>query len=287
MGHRKFIVAGIMAVLALLSSDRPIAFAQAAKPNSTAFHSADTGYSLSLPTGWRRIPDPAVQAYHTAVSSPANAATFRYDSAFQRQGKSQWFTWPYVIVQVIPYPKGQQPDDADIAQFLKGIAGFDINKVASQGANPQVAKLLSNGAFGQAKWDAATKTARMPMQMDVAGAGTVKAVCTFHFGRRAVIAVNCYALAKSFDSQQAAFASISDSFRFDTGFEYDNHANSLASQAARLSNGILNGVGTGTMVGAACGIVAALGATLGLKKRNRQVIAPAPTPPPSGRPRGL
>ena len=134
-----------------------------------------------------RIPDSSVQDYHVAISGPDKAKSFRYDSAFQRQGQSRWFTWPYVIVEVIPYPDGQQPDESGIAQFLAVIAGVDVLKTAKESANPNLAKLLSNGSFGRAKWDSVTMTARVPLQMDVAGIGTVKAICDFHFGRHAVL----------------------------------------------------------------------------------------------------
>jgi hypothetical protein len=142
MGHHKFVVAGVLVVCALLSSDLPVGFAQTTRKSSRTFHSDEYGYTVSLPAGWMRIPDSSVQDYHVAISGPDKAKSFRYDSAFQRQGQSRWFTWPYVIVEVIPYPDGEQPDESGIAQFLAVIAGVDVLETAKESANPNLAKLL-------------------------------------------------------------------------------------------------------------------------------------------------
>jgi hypothetical protein len=108
-------------------------------------------------------------------------------------------------------------------------------------------------------------TARVPLQMDVAAIGTVKAICDFHFGRHAVLGVACYALERNFDDQKAAFGAIGESFQFDPGFEYSEEAKAMVLKrrlATRPSPGLLEEMGPAAMPVMACGVIAILAATV-------------------------
>src|SRR2546423_5148194 len=76
MGYHKCVIAGVLAVCALLSSDLPAGFAQEAKGSNRTFHNAEYGYSLSAPEGWMRIPDSAVQAYNAAMNGGRRGGPF-------------------------------------------------------------------------------------------------------------------------------------------------------------------------------------------------------------------
>jgi hypothetical protein len=228
----------------------------------STFHSASGGYSISLPDGWVQIPDDKVQKVFAAVYSSPHSSSCRWDAAFQRQGYPDGFNYPYVIVSVFPYAGGRESDNAEIAALLKEISGTDIDKAAQSEGNPQVANLLSNGSVGQAQWDDNEKTVRLPLQMKVASAVTVKAIMTGRFGRRALICVVCYATDADFGVRRATFRQISDSFQFDPGSKYDDGVNALTSQTARLSNGIFDGTGNvllrtalGAVMGSAVGAI--------------------------------
>jgi hypothetical protein len=216
---------------------------------SAAFHSASGGYSISLPDGWTQIPDDKVQKCVAALVRSPQASAWQWDAAFQPHNQSEWFTYPYAIVQIKPYANGLEPTNAEIATALKEMAGINLDTEMRNESNPQVANLMSNSSLGQAEWDDKNKTARITMQTDVADAGTLKASGTIHFGRRAIVCVWCYATDADFGVQQATFRQISDSFQFDPGSEYNDGVNALTSQTARLSNGIFDGTGGAALRG--------------------------------------
>jgi len=70
--------------------------------NAESFHysSAQYGYTLTVPAGWVRIPEEHM-ARHRAAQPPAFQHLIA-DLGLQRGGGRNWFTPPYVMIQVIP-----------------------------------------------------------------------------------------------------------------------------------------------------------------------------------------
>jgi len=119
----------------------------------------------------------------------------------------------------------------------------------------------------------------VPVQMDIAGVGTIKGNCTFHFGRRAVVAVACYARERDFEAQQEAFRSVNDSFQFDQTFAYIHPVRIPTSRPARVSKGILDDLGPAAMPAMWCGIIAVLAMMFAFAYNIRKPrVGPAPAP---------
>src|SRR4051812_14614858 len=69
-------------------------------------------YDLVLPDGWVKIPQDVVQRTMQQVGAGASSnVRYNFDGGFQLKGKP-WFTYPYILVQTIPYPK--EPSESEM-----------------------------------------------------------------------------------------------------------------------------------------------------------------------------
>jgi hypothetical protein len=137
-----------------------------ASTSARTIHSIHSGCSITLPDGWVEIPDGEVQKTYTdAMSVTTSPCSLTWDLACQPQGQSDWFSYPYVLVQVKPYVNGQEPNEEQIQADVKGIAGLDLNKTIRDTFDSKAAGLMTNGSVGKSRWDDCTKTLIVPMQM--------------------------------------------------------------------------------------------------------------------------
>jgi hypothetical protein len=101
------------------------------------------------------------------------------------------------------------------------MTGEDLFSEMRPRASPQFTKLVSKGLFGIATWDSAKKTAHVPLQMNVAGNGTIKGILNGHFGRYESVWLNYYPADTNLDGPQTVFAGIDESFHFNPDSEYE------------------------------------------------------------------
>jgi hypothetical protein len=88
------------------------------------FSSTKYSYSISLPTGWLRVPNAELVRHKERL--PPQAQHLIYDAAFQRGYAGKWFEWPYVIIQVIPSDRTKirrLPTEAEFQQVVSAMSG--------------------------------------------------------------------------------------------------------------------------------------------------------------------
>ena len=221
------------------------------------YRSASSGFSFTLPEGWQRYSDDMLQQMTRRVSSAAAQSAMRWDAGFGRKSDPP-FTYPYVLVQVVPYPAGGGvPNEQQMKQIVQQLAGAspqDIKKYTSE----ETQKLMGDaGPSIQAPvFDANNKTVDYAVKLDLPGIGQVSGITRGHFGRNALVQVACYSLASDMPKYRADFDKFENSFSFDSASAYPSGVFSAIARGG--VNGGLIGAGIGAVIGVTIAIVAAL-----------------------------
>src|SRR5881394_543557 len=91
-------------------------------------------YDLALPDGWVQIPQDVVTRTMQQVSAGGSGAVpFHFDAGFQQKDQP-WFTYPYVLVQTVPYPK--EPSEAEMRGIIKQVSGSQTMDQAKTNLSP-------------------------------------------------------------------------------------------------------------------------------------------------------
>jgi hypothetical protein len=185
------------------------------------FHGATYGYNLDIPETWMAIPQATVATFSRALSKPGAKTTVITDAAFQPSANKAPFTYPYVVVQVLPYSNvgvNRQIREDEFPGIVKAITGLDLKKTIDSQLSPKASSVLKSGGFGEPKLDAARHRFTAPLTMSVAGIGAVKGQVTGYFGHDALIQVAVYSLDQ--DPGAGELQQIADSFSFDSSTDF-------------------------------------------------------------------
>ncbi|MDB5332150.1 MAG: hypothetical protein JWP03_3301 [Phycisphaerales bacterium] len=234
-------VAGaILILLAMGLATRSVA-AQRAAAGET-FHSTTYGYSVTLPAGWYRVPDSQLQRGIAVLHSQSTATqNLQWEAAYQANA-GEPFTTPYVILQVMPYPNGRQPTEAQMEDAVKQLTGNNYQKYLGQSGNTALRQALSNASVGTAQYDPATRTVYQTMGI-TGKSGRIKAVIVGHFGKDAMVGVMSYEGEANFADRQADFDQLNASFKFDPATDYDSSLNPNIKLIGAAAIGVLAVVG--------------------------------------------
>ena len=179
-------------------------------------------YSLSLPAHWVRIPDDVLQNAFDQTYSEAGRRAGSWDAGLQPEG-SPWLSWPYVVVQVIPYPNGLIPDEEQLSDVASTLTGLDVEKVVTRGkamTHESNREEISDFKMGQATFDPQTRSYSFMTQV-VGDDGVVcKALLKGYFGRRAIYQIVCYSGDADFSANRDDFGLITTSFRLTDAAAY-------------------------------------------------------------------
>jgi len=215
------------------------------------FQSPDHTYSLTLPDDWTPIPADVLAATAQAARNPSAKIALNYDAGFQPAARKPWFSYPYCVVIVMPYSRfglNRQIREDEFPKLVKAMTGLDINKAASDSVAPDGRARLSNASMGQPTLDTARRRFVAPLQLTVAGVGTIKGTLAGYFGRDALVEIGFY----SRDADTAHYAptadAIIDSFHFAPAADYDPSANP-PSFWANVGKMTLTGAVIGGLVG--------------------------------------
>src|SRR4051812_21759519 len=88
---------------------------------NTPYHSRE-GFSLTLPDNWTQIPDQTVQQAVKRMLPNSASNRVVVDSAFQTR-QTDRFEYPYVMAQVVNYPPGKVPNEADMRKVIEQFSG--------------------------------------------------------------------------------------------------------------------------------------------------------------------
>jgi hypothetical protein len=191
--------------------------AVSARAAEVSYHSPN-GFSLTVPDGWTEIPHAEIESMAAKLLRQNNNLV--HDAGFQPAGQP-WFMYPYALTQVIHYPTTRPPNEREMRQIVDQIAGSAAN-VQQSAVSPEAKQLLKNIQTSAPTFDAKKRTFVMPVSMNVPGIGQIRGVAVGHFGKSDLVQVCCYDQATNYAKQEANFAKILDSFKFDASAEYPN-----------------------------------------------------------------
>ncbi|MCC6145531.1 MAG: hypothetical protein IT368_17125 [Candidatus Hydrogenedentes bacterium] len=161
-------------------------------------------YSVTMPEGWVRVPEEVAQKhFERLVGDPAQADALQ-DYVFQPGGKS-WFTFPYAVVQVIPYVDADMtssPETAAMRAFVARIAGIDVNAVL-QGRIEKKTN-IAGGSLSEPTFDPATRTFAYTVRVNRGGQGDIVGEAHGWFGRDVIVQITFYNVADQWDQSAAA-----------------------------------------------------------------------------------
>src|SRR3954452_7131823 len=170
-------------------------FVTATAAAAAPYHGAGYGYNITLPDDLTQIPADVVIATTKLAQNPNAKSALVTDAAFQPKVQKRWFSYPYMIVQVIPYSGldlNRQLNEDEFGDVVKAMTGVDVNKAMDQSLSSEAKSAMSNASIGQPQLDRGKRRFLVPMNMTVAGIGKVKGTLAGYFGRRAVVQIGVY-----------------------------------------------------------------------------------------------
>jgi hypothetical protein len=214
----------------------------------TPYHSAAGQYSLSLPSGWVQIPDAELRAMMSKVLANSN---IRYEAGFQPAG-NPWFTYPYVLVQALPYNGSREPSGGEIRQMVGTLSGLSKEEL-DKAVTPQARGLIKSGGATIAIQTLDEATGHVQFTSTTATAvGTIKALNDGHFGHARYTGVYGYSTAVDWDTNEPALRQLMGTFQFDPGAGYQGGSGFSGS---RLLQTTLVGAFVGAIVGGLIGLI--------------------------------
>jgi len=196
-------------------------FATPDRCDAQQFRSGSYGYQLTLPPGWIEIPSSILEEQRIAVY--AEGSSIIWDAAFQLESAGNWFEYPYVIVQPVPYAahgmKGQPKED-ELPRFVRALSGLDLVGVADSQLSSEARPRFGTVETGLAELDAAKRRYQWTGHADVQGIGPIRFLAVGYFGHQSIVQLLFYSRSGDWDRHSDMRRSLLDSFRFDTDRAY-------------------------------------------------------------------
>ncbi len=192
--------------------------AAAPRCSGEQFHGRNYGYHITLPHDWVTVPKDVLDDVFAQLRNQATPSTTIYDAAFQLASAAQWFEYPYVLVQPLPYSKfglNRQLNEDEFPRYISMITGVDVTKIVDESFAPDIRGLLQNTTLGQPQLDTSNRRYLLTINMDVAGIGPVRGLMVGYFGRDSIVQIMFYSRRAEWDQHATVASLIMDSFRFD------------------------------------------------------------------------
>lgn len=182
------------------------------------YHSEQGNYTITIPEGWEVIPQQVVEEYRLQVIEQAeNQEALKdiyFDAAFQKcNSTGTYFKHPYVLMRVMDIG---QPSESYLIS-LTGKSAKELNKI-EQEAFPNITS--SDLEEVQHYYSPDNHSVLIAQVTDFPPIGEVVLLAGGSAGRKGIVFTHFYCLKNNFDSEQADFHEIFNSFKYDAGFEY-------------------------------------------------------------------
>ena len=231
------------------------------------FHSTSYGYQLDLPPGWVEIPKDVLEATAAAAQKGDAATRIAFDAAFQPESANNWFEYPYVLVQRIPYDGHRQINEDEFPKLIRLLAGLDLGQTIDEVASSDVRKLIDNVDAGPPQLDTAHRRFLWTVSMDVQPFGPSYGLVVGYFGRDSLVQVNFYSRRSDWDRYADVRRAIVDSFRFDPHKAYSVQVAAVNPTPPSIWSRALEKAVIGAVMGGILGLVFAAIAAVKRKKR--------------------
>jgi len=220
----------VLAAALLMLAGAPLAAQQ-------PYHHVDPGFTLSVPAGWRAMPDTTV-ARMSRVATHAAGTPVRYVAGFQAGDGKRWTDFPYALVQ-----SGDTPPVTEEA-FVRAMTG-DASQGGLRRAADQIqgSMSLQQVDFTRPSWDAGRHLVWLPSRIEARDGRTVYGLSAFRQSRRGFVAIHYYETRP--DRLQPVLLPVAASLRFDAGEGYDPNRGGLP----RWSRGVLLAMLLGGLIG--------------------------------------
>lgn len=228
--------------------------------SASEFHSSRHGYSIDLPDNWIQIPDDVIGGMIDRLQKSNSKTSIFYDSGFQRDDSSRWLTYPYVLVQIIPYAdfgRDRQINEDEFPEVIKSITGRDLVKDIKENLSDEFQDIMSQLETSSPQLDQLNRKYSWTMTMDVKNIGLVRGILVGYFGKESIVQVCYYAKPRAWNDQSFVRKAIVNSLRFDPDTAY-SEAFAEANSTRPLWLKILIGAMKGAAIGGALGWAAFL-----------------------------
>ncbi len=207
-----------LTVFLLISAPYKRCFADPTSLNH--FHSQLNSYSVTIPDGWRQVPQTIVdEGVNKAISSDSKIK-YICDVAFQSNSAERWFQTPYVMVQVIKLPRQIHEDEFE--RFIKEFTGIDLTDLVKENLSPEALNLLTDIATGKVYLDRDNRFFVYYLESNVANVGKVRGKRVGHFGCQKLIIVSFYDTVRNWSKSKFDRDLILKSFHFDPSMAYND-----------------------------------------------------------------
>lgn len=183
-----------------------------AKPFKT--YSPHSIFSFQLPADWVQIPQKAlaeVAQKIKEVMSP-DAPPVEYIAGYQLGGKT-WFSYPYLLVQVIEL--GRVPDEE-----LKKLKSFQPSLDKAGRRLVEGAPSLSSLSIGEAVYDSSAQIIWGSMSSVIAGVGRVRSLNAVVLTASGAVNIYTYSREEEFETYAPLFEDIVRSVKLKSGAQY-------------------------------------------------------------------
>ncbi len=200
-------------------------FAHPVAAMGETIHSSENDYAIDLPDGWVRIPDTAAKDMMGATLREDTPVPVVYEFGFQHAGADDWFVYPYVLVQILPYESfgvRRQLYEDELYDFTNAVTGADVGDAMDDYLSDEVKGGLSTPLTGEALLNRDQRCFQWSIHMTVAGIGPVRGRVVGFFGRRALVQILHYAIDEDATSDDEIVARFKSGFSFDPSAAYDD-----------------------------------------------------------------
>jgi len=221
--------------------------AYSAESDPPVFHYDRDGVAISVPTGWTEIPAAILKDYTDKLARlQPNAPRQEFQGGFQLTSAEQWFTYPYVMIQI--RNTGRVPE----GQFTKSAGIHGAAEKGLKKAESQLSTILSESKLTEPRYDPQKHALFMNGSMNVAGVGKVRMTSATLLSEKGTISVYCYALEGDFAAYLKPFETMLNSVELSEELRYKprpSDTNAVLGFLERVGSGALRGAIIGAIVG--------------------------------------
>lgn len=171
------------------------------------------GFALTFPPGWIAIPSEVItQAQLEMAKAAPNAPKPQYDYGFQFGSKEQWFTYPYILIQIKRTGRVPEPQLEKLDKFDSTETSQKLQKLAGE--------IMTEVEIGKMRYDPATRVIWVNTGSNVAELGRVSGISAIIPTEFGIVQLMGYAKEQEFMGFLSSFHEIVQSASFADGVKY-------------------------------------------------------------------
>ncbi len=203
-------LAAILTVLCLYGTCHGIELTQEVKTQD--------GFTIRLPADWKPIPRDMLTKYSRAVAELTRDTEKQvYDYGFQRADAPNWFTYPYILIQV---RRTGRISEAQL-KSIKQLQGDLDNSMARM--QQAMSTVVSDARTGEMVYDPGAHILFSQMRMDIKEIGTIRGLIALLLTEEGGIHIAGYAKGDDFAHYLPLFETIARGIIPDDTLRYRRH----------------------------------------------------------------